>query len=101
MIKRLFISLAVLLIAALTAPGAPKGHLVEGCVLEAGTQVPVIGAAVKLGEDYLWAITDIDGNFVFENVQKGKYVLEVSCLGYVTVSAAIDVQKDVEVHISK
>ncbi|MBR5103478.1 MAG: carboxypeptidase-like regulatory domain-containing protein, partial [Bacteroidales bacterium] len=96
MIKRLFISLTVLLIAALTAPGAPKGHLVEGCVLEAGTQVPVTGAAVRLGEDYLWAITDTDGNFVFENVQKGEYVLEVSCLGYVTVSAVIDVQKDIE-----
>ena len=88
--------MAVLLTAALTAPGAPKGHLMEGCVLEAGTQVPVIGAAVKLGDDYLWAITDAEGSFVFENVQKGEYVLEVSCLGYVTVSAVIDVQKDVE-----
>lgn len=96
MIKRLFISLTVLLTAALTVPGAPKGHLVEGCVLEAGSQVPVIGAAVKLGDDYLWAITDAEGSFVFENVQKGEYVLEVSCLGYVTVSAVIDVQKDVE-----
>ena len=96
MIRRLLISLAVLLTAALTAPGTPKGHLVEGCVLEAGTQVPVIGAAVKLGDDYLWAITDAEGSFVFENVQKGEYVLEVSCLGYVTVSAVIDVQKDVE-----
>ena len=88
--------MAVLLAAALTAPGAPKGHLVEGCVLEAGSQVPVIGAAVKLGDDYLWAITDAEGSFVFENVQKGEYVLEVSCLGYVSVSAVIDVQKDIE-----
>ena len=72
MIRRLFISLTVLLAAALTAPGAPKGHLVEGCVLEAGTQVPVIGAAVKLGDDYLWAITDAEGSFFFENVQKGE-----------------------------
>lgn len=65
-------------------------------MLEAGTQVPVIGAAVKLGDDYLWAITDAEGSFVFENVQKGEYVLEVSCLGYVSVSAVIDVQKDIE-----
>ena len=62
--------MAGLLTAALTAPGTPKGHLVVGCVLEAGTQVPVIGAAVKLGDDYLWAITDAEGSFVFENVQK-------------------------------
>ena len=96
MIKRLFISLTVLLAAALTSPGAPKGHLVEGRVLEAGTQIPVIGAAVQLGDEYLWTTTDAEGNFVFENVQKGEYVLEVSCLGYVTVSAVIDVQKDIE-----
>ena len=96
MIKRLFISLTVLLTAVLTAPGAPKGHLVEGCVLEAETQVPVIGAAVKLGDDYLWAITDAEGCFICDNVPQGDFDLEVSCLGYVTVSAVIDVQKDVE-----
>ena len=96
MTRRLLISLTLLLTAALTSPGAPRGHLVEGCVLEAGTQAPVIGAAVKLGDDYLWAITDAEGSFVFENVQKGEYVLEVSCLGYVSVSAVIDVQKDIE-----
>ena len=93
MTRRLLISLTLLLTAALTSPGAPRGHLVEGCVLEAGTQAPVIGAAVKLGDDYLWAITDAEGSFVFENVQKGEYVLEVSCLGYVTTSAVIEYRK--------
>ena len=70
-----------LLAAIAAASGAPKGHLIEGRVLEAGTQAPVVGAAVKLGEDYLWTTTDFDGNFMFENVQSGEYVLEVSCLG--------------------
>ena len=94
MIRRLLISLLALFAVAATVSGAPKGHLVEGCVLEAKTQAPVVGAAVRLGEDYLWAITDIDGNFAFENVQPGKYSIEVSCLGYVSVSAEIDVRKD-------
>ena len=95
MIRRLLISLMVLFAAAATVLGAPKGHLVEGCVLEAKTQTPIVGAAVRLGEDYLWAITDIDGNFAFENVQPGKYTLEASCLGYVSISAEIDVKQDV------
>ena len=95
MIRRLLISILVFLAAVTATSGAPKGYLVEGCVLEAKTQAPVVGAAVRLGEDYLWAITDIDGNFTFENVQPGKYTLEASCLGYVSISTEIDVKQDV------
>ena len=80
----------------LTATGAPKGHLLEGCVLEAGSEAPVIGAIVKVGEEYLWTTTDIEGNFSFENVQKGEYILEVTCLGYVSSSMRVNVTEDVQ-----
>ena len=75
------------LFVAAVASGAPKGRLVEGRVVEAKTEAPVVGAAVRIGNDYLWTTTDIDGNFTFENVQPGGYVLEASCLGYVNASA--------------
>ena len=68
----------------------------SGTVAEYGTDLPVIGAAVQLGEDYLWTTTDLDGNFSFDKIQPGTYVLEVSCLGYVTVSVEVDLRKDVE-----
>ena len=68
----------------------------SGTVAEYGTDLPVIGAAVQLGEDYLWTTTDLDGNFSFDMIQPGTYVLEVSCLGYVTVSVEVDLRKDVE-----
>ena len=92
-----FILLAIILAASeLTASGAPKGYLLEGCVLEAGSEAPVIGAVVKVGEEYLWTTTDIEGNFTFENVQKGEYILEVTCLGYVNSSTTINVSQDVQ-----
>ncbi|MBR5141605.1 MAG: TonB-dependent receptor [Bacteroidales bacterium] len=94
MTRRLLIMLLTLFVAAV-ASGAPKGRLVEGRVLEAKTEAPVVGAAVRIGNDYLWTTTDIDGNFTFENVQPGGYVLEASCLGYVNASVEIDVRKDV------
>ncbi|MBR6732600.1 MAG: TonB-dependent receptor [Bacteroidales bacterium] len=78
-----------------TANGAPKGHQVEGCVIEAESKAPVIGAAVRIGTDYLWTTTDIDGRFRFENVQSGEYELEVSCLGYVNYIATIDIRADI------
>ncbi len=57
---------------------------ISGTVKEAETNEPIIGAIIRLGEDYLWTTSDIDGNFRLENVQKGDYIMEVSCLGYVS-----------------
>ena len=69
---------------------------VSGRILEAGSGDPVIGAVVRIGDDYLWAIADTEGEFTFENVQQGKHELEASCLGYVSVTIEIDVRKDIE-----
>ncbi len=73
-----------------------RGREVSGKVVEAGTGAPVIGAVIKLGEDYLWTTSDLDGLFAFEKVQKGEYVLEVSCLGYVNAYIKINADKDIE-----
>ena len=73
-----------------------RGREVSGKVIEAGTGAPVIGAVIKLGEDYLWTTSDLDGLFAFEKVQKGEYVLEVSCLGYVNAYVEVNADKDVE-----
>ena len=69
---------------------------VSGRILEAGSGDPVIGAVVRIGTDYLWASTDIEGKFTFDNVESGKHELEASCLGYVSVLMEIDVNKDIE-----
>lgn len=69
---------------------------VSGTVRDAGTGEPVAGAVVKIGEDYLWAVTGEDGGFVFREVQKGKWILEVSCLGYVAARIEVDVQNDMD-----
>lgn len=97
MYRRFIISLLVAWISALylTASPAPETFTVKGLVTEVGSAMPIPGTAVRLGSDYLWTITDTDGSFVFENVQAGKYELEVSCLGYVTVTSEIEVSKDI------
>ena len=69
---------------------------VSGRILEAGSGDPVIGAVVRIGTANLWASTDIEGEFTFENVESGKHELEASCLGYVSVLMEIDVNKDIE-----
>ena len=67
---------------------------VSGKVVEAGTGEPVPGAIVRLDENYLWAITDEEGAFLLSGAEKGTYILEVSCLGYVTTTREISLKKD-------
>lgn len=69
---------------------------VSGRIAEAGSDIPVTGAVVRIGEDYLWAVSDAEGGFTFRNVQAGKHEMEVSCLGFVNVVMEIDVTKDIE-----
>ncbi|MBE6228241.1 MAG: TonB-dependent receptor [Bacteroidales bacterium] len=98
MFKRLFIILfaTIAILTDLAAAEAPRGYSVEGVVLEAETQAPVIGAVVRIGSDYLWTTTDIDGAFSFVNVEKGGWTIEVSCLGYVSMAAELKVTGDIE-----
>ncbi len=98
MLKRLLIILfaTIAILTDLAAVEAPRGYSVEGVVLEAETQAPVIGAVVRIGSDYLWTTTDIDGAFSFVNVEKGGWTVEVSCLGYVSLTAELKVTGDVE-----
>ncbi len=91
---RRFLTTAILLLTAFCV--SAQTWSVSGRILEAGSGDPVIGAVVRIGEDYLWAIADNEGEFVFENVQPGRHELEASCLGYVSVRMDIDVNKDIE-----
>ena len=86
---------------ALSAQESPanqstRSRSLEGTVVEYGSGLPVAGAAIQLGEDYLWTITDIDGNFFLDKIQPGKYVIGISCLGYVTADVEVDLSKDIE-----
>ena len=90
---RKFFLTTLLALAVLPLCAAPSVRI-GGKVLEAGSDEPVLGAVVRLDENYLWAVTDVDGAFVMENVQQGSYTLEVSCLGYVTETRQISVRKD-------
>jgi outer membrane receptor for ferrienterochelin and colicin len=96
--RRIFISLMLLMLGFAEVFAAEPGRNVSltGIVTEQGTDIPVIGAAVRLGEDYLWTTTDLDGKFSLNKIQPGTYVLEVACLGYVTATVEVDLDKDIE-----
>lgn len=57
---------------------------IRGQVRDVDTQIPLIGAAVVLQQpgEPIGAVTDLDGNFRFDQIPVGRINLEVSYLGY-------------------
>ena len=93
--KKVF-TLILSLVFAMGLYAAPRVFSIAGAVVDAASGEPVAGAAVQLGSDYLWTITDAKGRFHFENVYQGKYSAEASCLGYVSQSIEIDLIKNLD-----
>lgn len=81
---------------ACTAALAAPLYRISGLVVEADGRTPVSGAVVTLDGNYLWAVTSDDGAYVIEKVPKGRYVIGVSCLGYVDYSRNIEVSSDIK-----
>ncbi|MBR2227126.1 MAG: carboxypeptidase-like regulatory domain-containing protein, partial [Bacteroidales bacterium] len=75
--------LLILLIMTAGLDAFAAGYRVRGRVTDAaGTPLP--GSVVRLDENYLWAVTDMDGKFVLEGVEAGSYQLKTECLGFVS-----------------
>ena len=54
---------------------------VKGRITDAKTGEPVVGAVVRLDKDYLWATTDVNGEYSMQKIDAGTYILNISCLG--------------------
>ena len=75
--------LLILLIATAALDVFAAGHRVRGRVTDAGGAA-LPGAVVHLDENYLWAVTDLDGKFILEGVEAGSYQMKTECLGFVS-----------------
>lgn len=83
-------------IAALLLPLAMSAQKtgISGVITDKTTGKPVDFATVILESSEQWAVADVDGKFAIQNVQTGKNVLTVSCLGYVTYTTDVEIFKD-------
>ena len=79
--------LLALLAVLLWIPAFSQSFTLSGQILEKGSGAPVEFATVVLPDRELWAVADAQGRFSIKNVPQGKTRVEVSCLGYVTLSA--------------
>lgn len=73
---------------------APRHFPVSGKVTDSKSKEAVAGVVISIGRDYLWAISDENGRFLFDKVQEGTYQIETSCLGYVPFSTVLTLSPD-------
>ena len=92
--RRLVIFLAFLW--AVSAQAAPLGFSLSGVVRDADGGTALSGVVVSVGSDYLWGVTDSEGRFSIDSIQKGTYEVKVSCLGYVDFMKEILIDSDVD-----
>lgn len=61
---------------------------IKGTVIDKQSELPLIGAAVELinTENTIGSVTDVDGYFRLENVPIGRQVIQVSYLGYNSIT---------------
>ena len=64
---------------------------VKGVVTDSKTKESIIGASVRLVGTQNGAATDLDGNFILENVAAGNQQIEVTFTGYETQTLKISV----------
>ncbi|MEA3297554.1 MAG: TonB-dependent receptor [candidate division Zixibacteria bacterium] len=91
---RVIVALAVVMLqmSSITLlAGEVETGRATGCVLDAETGDPIIGATIMFRGTKLGAQADLDGNFWIKHIPEGTYTVRVSCVGY-QATDILDVQ---------
>jgi len=82
-----------ILLLAIAMDSSAQDLLLRGKVSDSnGNSLP--GATVKLANSKYGSSTNTEGEFIIENIQKGKYTLRVSFVGFETFQEQIIISKD-------
>ena len=93
MSRKLFIISCFLL---MTICAYAQTWTISGVVTDKATGKPVEYATVVLESTAQWAVAGADGKFTINNVQSGKNIISISCLGYVTDTKEIIISRNIE-----
>ncbi len=88
-----------ILLIAFTAISFARSDTIQGHVYDANTREPLSGANVSLPGYHRGTTTDQNGHFLVSQLKSGKYTLEISFIGYKTVTRNVDTEKVTAVKI--
>ncbi|MDF1694473.1 MAG: carboxypeptidase-like regulatory domain-containing protein [Saprospiraceae bacterium] len=100
--KRVY--MVFLLMVSMVSLHAQYTQTIKGQVLDADSEIPLIGANVEVlfGDEIVGTSTDIDGYFKFEKVPVGRHIIRASYLGYNSVTipnVVVNTGKEVDLEL--
>lgn len=91
-----FLLFCIGITTTLSAQSARKHYSITGSVYEYETGKPIEMAFVTLPDLNLWGTTDSKGKFVLNRVIPGETKIEITCLGFETVTMNIIIERDID-----
>ncbi len=68
----------------------------SGRVLQAASQSPLAGASIFISDIKVGVVANNDGRFSMRNLPPGRHLVEVSFVGYSTISEYVDIRGDMQ-----
>lgn len=68
----------------------------SGKVIQASSELPLQGASIYISDIKAGVATNTDGRFTMKNVPPGRHLVEISYVGYSTISEYVDMRGDVQ-----
>ncbi|MBZ5858194.1 TonB-dependent receptor [Flavihumibacter profundi] len=91
---RSFYSLLILLLGWLSLPAQNQKNSLSGIVLDAQTGKPLAGATVMITDLKTGGVTNEAGRYHITNISEGQHLVEVSYVGFASVSEFVMVTPD-------
>lgn len=91
---RYIILFLLFITASLASEAAVNRWDLSGTVKDSKSGAVLGGVAVNINGFGLWAVTDNDGMFSFQDISEGTYTLTAACLGYVDKFLQIRLTRD-------
>lgn len=92
--QRIILTMVALFFAA---PSILAQHKITGTITDEKTHEALTGVTVYIGNLKTGVVSDIGGNYIFENLKTGTYLFEISFLGYKKRVERINIGKDTTV----
>jgi len=80
--RRIIYYVTAILLLSSTALSQKPVQNIRGHVSDAETREALLGATIVILEENTGTISDLSGNFILENIEVGRYTIQVSYVGY-------------------
>src|SRR5512145_2728156 len=97
--KKLFLTFSFLFVVINVIFCQSIVQTIRGTVIELNTEIPVIGASVALTDfkPVIGTTTNDEGSFRITNVPVGRHLVQVSFIGYKTVTIPVELMSGKEI----